>query len=479
MSYYNQLLKLNSEIQKLASLSSVVSFDQQVNMPSNGSEYRSEILETVDTQIAKALKSKKFLNILSKVRTEDLTVEQKAVVSDIEETVKYSNRIPIKIHSKLSKLQSKCYAEWEKVKTKKVKSDSKYLKVLEQYVNTLKEAIGYANQGDFKTNYDYLLNSYSKGFTSSDIENIFNKLLPFIKESLAKANTKEGDNTFRLSEDKILSLCTTIATNIVGQDNKDSLRLQKSTHPFCATLGKNDVRITTRIKQDDFLDSIGSTVHEAGHACYELGVDKSNYGNAIGKACSIACHEGISLFYEKHIGESDEMINFIADQTSDNSNQIKKYMRHIDPTTHVRIESDEITYQYHIINRFKIESELFNGDLKVKDIPIRWNELYNKNFTPDQGYAQDVHWSHGSFGYFPSYTLGHLIGAQLRFKMEQEIDLFDCHGNINYDNIREWLTTNYFRYGAIYNSSELVEKATGEKLNPEYWFKFINDKHNL
>lgn len=486
MSKFDILMKQYNEIVKIGAASSIISFDQQTNMPPSGVEYRGSVLEVLSLQIAKALKSKKFLSAISVAKDEvyrESTVEEKKVesaerlliIEDIERSVKFSNRIPLKIHGKLSKLSSKCNSEWEKVKTKTAKNDKAYLKSLEQYVSVLKESIKYANQGEFATDYDYLLDGYSRGFTSSQIESIFSKVKPFVVDILSKVEA-EKELAFNLPEHETIAICNHIAEDIIGDNS--SFKLQSSTHPFCATLGLNDVRITTRYKKDNILDTIGSAVHESGHATYELGLPKNNYGNVLGSAASIACHEGISLFYEKHLGESDEMILRLAEVTNYPYLEIRSWMRSIDGENPIRTESDEITYQLHIINRFTIEKELFNGDLKVKDIPARWNELYGKEFTPEMGYAQDVHWSHGSFGYFPSYTLGHLIAAQLRQKMEKEIKLFE-DGEIGYEVIRNWLTENYFKHGGKYTSERLVVVATNEELNPEHWFNFIKKKHNL
>lgn len=474
-------MKMYSKIEKISNAISTLSFDQQVNMPLGGAEYRGEVIEELSMQIAKTYKSKKFLSLLDKSINEvTIGSDEHLILKDIEEGVKFSNRIPLKLQSKITKLQIKCNVEWEKVKTKKSKNDSAYLKVLGSLITAIKESIKYANQGEYPTNYDYLLASYSKGFTSENIEKVFSNLKPFVVDTLKKFESCE-EATFDLDKTKLEEVCIGIANDIVGDKNKDNLKLQISTHPFCTTLGVNDVRITTRNNKGKVLDSIGSVVHESGHATYELGLDKKNYGNVLGSAASIACHEGISLFYEKHIGESDEMISRITKDCGFSEYDeyvIKDWMRGVDAENPIRTESDEITYQLHIINRFIIEKEIFNDDLKVEDIPKRWNELYGKEFTPDIGYAQDVHWSHASFGYFPSYTLGHLIGAQLRNSMEKDITLFK-DGNINYDEIRNWLYENYFKHGGRYKSDELVKIATGEELNHEYWIKYITKKFNL
>jgi len=473
MRNFEKLMKIESELTKFGNTYSILSFDQQVNMPSNGSEYRGDLLELLSVTLAKKMKSKKYTDLIqASLIDPETTADELIIVKRIEETTKFSNRIPVSLHGQLSKIQSQCSSEWEKVKKEK-KNDKKYLKLLQKYVDLLKKAISYANQGEFQTSYDYLLDGYSRGMTTEQIEPIFNKLKPFIDSTLAKLPVSEDKEFFKSDED-VMKAAQEIAEKIIGQ--KDSFKLSKSTHPFCSTLGRNDVRITTRIKPGNVLDAIGSTVHESGHATYELGLDKDHYEDVLGYAASIAAHEGISLFYEKHIGESEQMAKIVSESLGFEFDDVLTWMRSINPENLIRTESDEITYQRHIINRFTIEKELFNGDLKVKDIPARWNELYGKDLTPEVGYACDVHWSNGSFGYFPSYTIGHLIGAQLRNKMEQEIELFP-NDEINFEGIRNWLTKNYFVHGGRFTTPELVVKATGEELNPEHWMNFITKKH--
>ena len=341
--------------------------------------------------------------------------------------------------------------------------------MLEKHVDLLKESINYANQGEFATPYDYLLDDYCHGITSSEIDTLFCKLKPFINHMLLNAKPST-DPIFDAPEAQVLEFSQKIASSIIGDPS--SFRLSKSTHPFCETLGLNDVRITTRMKPGNILDTIGSTVHESGHATYELGLDKKNYGNALGTAASIASHEGISLFYEKHIGEGLNISQQIADEFHYKIEDVRAWMLSVNPENLIRTESDEITYQRHIMNRYTIESEIFNGNIKVSDIPSRWNELYGKDLSPEVGYAVDVHWSAGLFGYFPSYSIGHMIAAQLRAHMPD--DFFG--ESVPFADIRTWLSSHYFTHGSRYGTGDLVLHATGKNLDPKYWMDYIERK---
>lgn len=472
MRNFDKLVLINNEIQKLYSCATILSCDTQVNMPRNASDYRSEVMEMLSIKMAKEKQHKKYKDLIELVKNDStISTDERIIVESIDESVKFSNRIPVKLHGKLQKMITKCNTEWEQVKLDG-KDDTKYLEMLTEYVDAIKESISYANQGEFKTPYDYLLYGYSKGMDASQIESIFASVKPFVDNALAQL-TASTDPDFVAPDHVVMEIGQEISELIIGE--KDSFTLSKSTHPFTETLGRSDVRITTRIKPHNVLDSIGSVVHESGHATYELGLPRNHYGNALGSAASIAAHEGISLFYEKHVGESVQMASQLASRFGFKYDDVIGWMRSVNPENLVRTESDEITYQRHIINRFTIEKELFNGNLKVSEIPARWNELYGKQLEPRFGYAVDVHWSNGLFGYFPSYTIGHLIAAQLKAKIN---NMF-TDDSVNYDEIRNWLKDHYFKHGAKYGTGDLVKVATGEELNPEYWKKYITQKFNL
>lgn len=472
MTNFEKLMTKWDIISKLSNCSAILGYDEQVGMPPNGFSYRSDISSLLSTMIAKNLNSRRFLKLIDACKNDSLTPDQTIILSDIEDTVKFSNRIPVRLHGQLSKMASVCHSDWEKVK--RGQSDKAYLASLEKFVDLIKESIHFANKGEFASDYDYLLDGYSKGFTTEQIDSLFSGVKPFIETNLKKFEGYDV-KSFNADEAKVLDFCRIISNKITGAES--SVGLAKSTHPFCTTLGKNDVRITTRIKPGNILDSIGSAVHESGHATYECWLDLNNYGNVLGSAASIAAHEGISLFYEKHVGESELIASEIANYFGYEYSDVLAWMREINPNNLIRTESDEITYQRHIINRFTIEKELFNGNLTVKNIPSRWNELYGQELSPSNGYACDVHWAGGSFGYFPSYSIGHMIAAQLRTKMENEIEMFGP--DVNFEGVRNWLREHYFIHGGRFKTPELVKTATGEDLNSNYWMNYVSKKFGL
>ena len=474
MRSYDKLIKKQSEITKLNSINGILYTDMDKYMSEAGEDYRGELLELLSIQIDKLKKSKNYLKLVEETEKEvenNLLSDDEVInFKEIEKEALYYLRVPSSIIKKLSKINTKCSCEWKKVKTSG-KSDKSYLKMLKEYIDLTKQYANFANHGEFETAYDFLLDSFNSGITCKQIDSIFSKLEIFLNEIEGKIEQDDSETTLRSDEKIIMKLCNIIAEMIIKEDTK--FKVSTAVHPSCATLGINDVRITTKVNLQNTMDSVSSIIHESGHANYEIGLPKEYYGLALGSAPSMAAHEGISLFYEKHIGESDLILDTIKNYTGLEKNWIKEYLAKVNFKNPIRIKSDEITYQRHILLRYKMEKELFNEGLEVENIGKRWNELAGQELDPKDGYAQDVHWSNGLFGYFPAYTLGHLIAAQLKYTMvKQNIDLQ------NFTNVKEWLQENYFKHGSRYGTFELIKIATGEELNPNYWFDYIRKKYN-
>jgi carboxypeptidase Taq len=268
-------------------------------------------------------------------------------------------------------------------------------------------------------------------------------------------------------------------------------RLDRSAHPFTTTLGANDVRITTRFSEDMVTSGLFSTIHETGHALYELGVDETLDGTLLAEGTSLGIHESQSRMWENVIGRSrhfwrhwlPEMKQMFPTQLKGVSlEQFYRAINRVEPSL-IRVEADEVTYSLHIIMRFELEQALIQGDLSVDDLPGAWREksrllLGVEPDTDAQGVLQDVHWSFGAFGYFPTYALGNLYAAQFLPVMEQRIDnLWDGVAEGRTDHILEWLRENIHRHGKVRSAGTLVQDITGDTLNPQYFLDYLNDKY--
>jgi carboxypeptidase Taq len=265
-----------------------------------------------------------------------------------------------------------------------------------------------------------------------------------------------------------------------------------STHPFTITFSPQDVRITTRIDETNLNEMLWSCLHEGGHALYEQGLSYYELGTPISEAASLGIHESQSRFWENHIGRGKSFWSFYYTKlqaffpeqlSSISEHQFYCAMNEVKPSL-IRTSADELTYHMHIIIRYEIEKALIDGSLHVDDLKEKWQELYRNYLGIDvpndnEGILQDVHWAHGSFGYFPTYTLGSLYAAQINHAMKKEepqLEYYIAQGDFTF--IKKWLKSSIFDKGRLYTSEELCEQMTGEKLNDRYFLEYATDKFN-
>jgi carboxypeptidase Taq len=265
-----------------------------------------------------------------------------------------------------------------------------------------------------------------------------------------------------------------------------------SEHPFTINFSSSDVRITSRIDENDFGNMTWSCLHEGGHALYEQGLPAEEYGLPLGEYCSLSIHESQSRLWENCVGRELPFWqhNFSMAQTffpqqlnKIGIEQFYKGINKVQPSL-IRTEADELTYHFHVMIRYEIEKLLIEGNLATKDIPACWNEMYQRYLgvtVPDdkQGCLQDVHWSHGSFGYFATYSLGSLYAAQLYAAIKKENGSLEKEIAIgNTDTLLKWLRKNIHQAGRYYTSEELCNKATGQMLDTGYFIDYATKKYN-
>jgi carboxypeptidase Taq len=271
----------------------------------------------------------------------------------------------------------------------------------------------------------------------------------------------------------------------------DAGRIDISTHPFCSGFNPNDVRMTTRYRPDDILYSIGSTIHETGHGLYEQGLLAEHFGTPLSESVSLGIHESQSRMWENIIGKSEAFWkHFYPKLQKDFPKPFKKLplkeflktVNKVNPSL-IRTEADEVTYNLHVILRFEIEKDMIEGKIKLEDLPEIWNSKVKKYLgieVPNDtlGVLQDVHWSTGGIGYFPTYSLGNLYSAQFYAAMKKNIpDIEKQISGGRFDQILGWLRKNIHNHGKIYKASELVKKVTGEKLSSKYFNEYIQKKY--
>jgi carboxypeptidase Taq len=265
-------------------------------------------------------------------------------------------------------------------------------------------------------------------------------------------------------------------------------RIDISPHPFTTTFHTTDVRITTRYDENDFWVSLGSTIHEVGHALYDQGLPEAWFGTPLGEAVSLGIHESQSRSWENMVGRSRSFVSYLYPllqkyfpALSYGEEELYVWLNRVSPNL-IRVESDEVTYNLHIVLRYELEKALIEGELQVADLPAAWNEKVEKYLglkVPDDalGVLQDVHWSHGAFGYFPTYTLGNLYAAQLFETYKKAHPRYENDfRNGKFSSYLDWLRKNVHSQGRRYKPLELVKRITGEDLNSEYLIKHLSLK---
>ena len=345
-----------------------------------------------------------------------------------------------------------------------------------------------------KSPYDALLDVCEPGMDSEQALQILNDLKDFltpflkeIKDSQKKINPKILEGNFPLDRQAVFN---EMVVSKMGFD-MDSGRIDKTTHPFADGLHPNDVRITTRYRLNDVMYSLGSIIHEAGHGIYEQGLPADDFGTPLSESVSLGIHESQSRMWENIIGKSKPFWKYFYPKlqkefsepfkgvTLDNFLQV---INRVTPSL-IRTEADEVTYNLHIILRFEIEKEMIEGSIELKDLPKIWKSKMKEYFgidvpSDELGVLQDVHWSAGLIGYFPTYSFGNLYSAQFFSAMKKDIpDIDKKMAKGDFLEIKNWLNKKIHTHGKTYKAGELVEKVTGERLNSRYFIEYLKEKY--
>ena len=480
-----------SEIADIKYSAAVLQWDQETYLPPKGNDARGRQISTLT-----ALSHQKFTdeftgNLLIELLSLDgLGEKEKRNVELSYEDYCKNKKLPAEFVRKSTETINQSFHSW--ISARKQNDFSHFSNDLESVIeNKIKETefLGYENHP-----YDALLNEYDKGLTVQTCDQLFESLSKELKEILNKINKKpQVDNSFlfqKFDQKKQWDVGIDILKQM--HFDFDAGRQDLSEHPFTTNFCSKDVRLTTRIDENDLGNMIWSCIHEGGHGLYEQGLPENEYGLPLGEYCSLSIHESQSRLWENCIGRSlcfwqshlPKLAKYFPDQMKKITPELFfKGINKVEPSL-IRTEADELTYHFHVIIRYEIEKKLIEKSITSKDIPAIWNEYYNNylgvNVLDDKnGCLQDVHWSHGSFGYFPTYSIGSLYAAQFweRIKIEQpEIEKEISLGNTI--NIIHWLQQHIYPYGRFYPSNELCEKATGEKLNTNHFLNYIKEKYN-
>ena len=487
MSYKN--LKILFEEQSLINdISGILNWDMATYMPENSRRQRiKQITKLYDYKknIFNVIKKNEFFN---KVNEFELDKFDKINFELMKNKFDYFNSISVDKLKKKAELSIECEGLWREAKEKSNFNIVKNSFV--KLVKSIKEESEILSQIKEKKKYDCLIFKYDRSLDSKQLFKIFNRVEKFIKKKLPLIikNQKKVDFHDFLNEEDQFNL-SKIFMKQLGFDFSRG-RIDKSLHPFCGG-GTQDVRITTRFTEEGSFSCFDALMHETGHALYEQGLPQKWAHQPIGSAGGMSLHESQSLFVEMQIIKSLPVSQFIQQILKDKlgkdpnvwSSEVIYNIRNSVTPGYIRVDSDEVHYPLHIIHRFNIEYKIIEEDANVEHLPDLWNEEFSKILGLDvhddkSGCLQDIHWYGGDFGYFPTYSIGAFIAAQLACKVRTELINYDLNlKEGNFKPIIKWLRENIHNRGNFLKIDELLEESTDEKLNLKYFENHIIDRY--
>lgn len=489
---YTELVDRLRDIADLGGVMGLLGWDEQVMMPPKAAETRGRQLAGMSTILHGKRTDKHIGELLANLAgNPNLDTEQQAVVREAKRDYERATKVPPGLVAEVAKHRSEAYHVWTKAR-----ADNDF----KTFAPYLEKNIGYSRQitdhrgATEDTRYDMLLDDFDPGATEAATAELFGALRPKQTELLKKivGAPKQPRVDFIARNwpiDPQRDFGRALITSI-GYDF-DGGRQDISIHPFCGGTGPGDVRITTRFREDDPLDSLMGMLHEAGHALYEQGLPHAHHGTALSEACGMAVHESQSRMWENNVGRSREFWSWAWPQLrerfpaqSEGVSEAEWYhaVNEVKPGL-IRVDADEVSYNLHVVIRFEIERMLLRKQLPVADLPAEWNRLYKEYLgvdvpTDTLGCLQDVHWAGGMFGYFPSYAVGNLYAAQLfEAALKAHPDLPQQFARGEFKTLLTWLRENVHAHGTLWRPAELLERATGTKPTPEPFLRYIESKY--
>jgi carboxypeptidase Taq len=500
---YAELIRRSKELGVLGSCAAVLGWDQQTYMPTNGAMLRGEQMALLAALAHQKATDPKNGELLAAVEGSDLVTDaespEAANVREQRRAYNRATKLPQALVEELARVTTQAQQVWQ---VAKAKNDFPSFRPWLEKVVALKRQEAQAVQGIIAKPqaashlYDALLDEYEPGATVAELKELFagliRDLVPLIRaiaESPRKPDRTMLERDYPIDRQKVFAEAAAVA---FGFDFAAG-RLDTTAHPFCSGFGPGDCRITTRYNPRFFNEAFFGVLHETGHALYEQNLPAEHFGTPLGVACSLGIHESQSRLWENQVGRGRPFWDhffprlkqtFPTTLAGIDKDRFYFAINDVRPSL-IRVEADEATYNLHIALRFEIEVALLSGDLTVAELPGAWNERFQALLgldVPDdaRGCLQDIHWSCGGLGYFPTYTLGNLYAAQF-----MEAARRDCGGSENlaadfrrgeFGRLKAWLTEKIHKHGQRYRASELCRRATGTVLRPQAFLSYLNEK---
>ncbi len=490
MTSYDELTHRVRETAVLGSCAGILGWDERTFLPPAGANHRAAQLGLLARLCHEQAIDPRIGELLGRVEAEPLNAEQASVVREIRRGFDRSVKVPARLVEELARVTTLAQQAWVAARAK---NDWFAFQPWLQKIVTLKreeaQAVGYR-----ESPYDALLDEYEPGATAREITEVFRRLreqlTPLIEAIAAsKVRPRKDILTRDYPIEKQRDLGTIVA-RAIGFDFEAG-RLDTTTHPFCSGIGPGDCRITTRYNPRFFNESFFGILHEAGHGLYEQGLRADFFGLAPGLYCSLGLHESQSRFWENQVGRSRPFWQWAFPQAREHfpaalaDVPVEDFYFAINEVTpsFIRVEADEATYNLHIILRFELEQALLTGDLPVAEVPAAWNEKFKNSLgldVPDDahGALQDIHWSGGGIGYFPTYTLGNLYAAQLMEAIRRDLgDVDAILSRGEFTDVLAWLRDKVHHAGRSESATSLCQRITGKPLSHEPLLNHLRGKY--
>ena len=488
---YDALMVRMRELDVIGQIGGLLGWDQEVMMPPKGAPLRAEQLAWLSTESHKRMTDPEVGKLLAAAESEDDGGEiEQGNLRIIRDSYDKATKKPTTFVEEFARHRSKSIVTWTEAREKN--DFSIFRDDLAKMIEMSRELAGYLGYED--NPYDALLDLYESGLTVAKVDPLFAGLressVPLIK-AVGELDDKPDcswvhAHPWPKESQEALSQAISEA---IGFDFKAGRR-DESTHPFCGGSNPDDVRWTTRYDEKEPYGAIYGTMHETGHALYEQGRPRDLDFQPVGEAAGLGVHESQSRLWENQVGRSLEFCewsfplwqkHFPANFEGVTPEMLWQAANQVEPSL-IRVEADEATYNLHVMIRYEVEKLLLNGELEVDDLPDAWDDMYEeflgvRSPTRSEGVLQDVHWSMGAFGYFPTYTLGNLYSAQLLEAAKRDIgDVESQIRNGDFTPLLEWMRTHVHARGSILEPADLMEEATGEQPKPDAFVSYLADK---
>ena len=487
---YDELVALQRDVALLGASRALLAWDQETFMPPGGGDLRADQLALLARLQHERATAPRVGELLAACAGDDAVAhdpDRSANLRGWQRDFDRATKLPGALVAELAAVESRAQQAWAQARAKD--AFGRFQPWLERMV-ALQQQKADCLRVAGQTRWDALADLYEPGMRAADLRALFGPLrarLVALRERIAGGRPVDDAWTRAEVDEARQEELARAVLAAMGFDFRAG-RIDRSAHPFCTRTG-GDVRLTNRYRPDGVLDALGSAMHEGGHGLYEQGLEPAHFGTPLGEACSLGIHESQSRLWENHVGRSEAFWRWCLPLAQ----RLLGGFRDADPDAAfraanavvpglIRVEADEATYDLHVMVRFELEQALVDGELGVAQLPAEWNRLYREYLgvtVPDdrRGCLQDVHWSCGLFGYFPTYTLGNLYAAQ--FARAARAALGDPGPQLergDFAPLREWLRREVHRHGRRHEPGELCRVATGSPLSADVFVDYLEDK---